>query len=56
MRIRFPLLSFGPTDNKFATASDDGTVRVWDFQTSIEEQVLRSHGADVKQVKNNNNS
>ena len=42
--------SFGPTDTKFATASDDGTVRVWDFHRCLEERILRGHGSDVKQV------
>ena len=43
--------SFGPTDAKFVTASDDGTVRVWDFLRCHEEHILRGHGADVKQVQ-----
>ena len=41
---------FCPTDTKFATCSDDGTVRVWDFLSCREERVLRGHGADVKGV------
>uniref|UniRef100_UPI00358E2772 pre-mRNA 3' end processing protein WDR33-like isoform X2 n=1 Tax=Myxine glutinosa TaxID=7769 RepID=UPI00358E2772 len=40
--------SFAPTDNKFATCSDDGTVRIWDFLRCHEERILRGHGADVK--------
>ena len=43
-------LSFSPSDAKFATCSDDGTVRVYDFFTCAEERVLRGHGADVKCV------
>lgn len=43
-------LSFCPTDSKFVTASDDGTVRVWDFLRCHEEKILRGHGAEVKQV------
>ncbi|XP_014673749.1 PREDICTED: pre-mRNA 3' end processing protein WDR33-like [Priapulus caudatus] len=43
-------LSFCPTDNKFASSSDDGTVRVWDFLRCHEEKILRGHGADVKFV------
>ncbi|QQP39526.1 Wdrepeat proteinlike, partial [Caligus rogercresseyi] len=39
---------FSPTDAKFATSSDDGTVRIWDFHSCTEERVLRGHGADVK--------
>eukprot|EP00095_Tigriopus_kingsejongensis_P005051 maker-scaffold1150_size58936-snap-gene-0.17 protein:Tk05051 transcript:maker-scaffold1150_size58936-snap-gene-0.17-mRNA-1 annotation:"AGAP001362-PA" len=43
-------VSFAPTNVKFATCSDDGTVRVWDFYTCQEERVLRGHGSDVKCV------
>lgn len=43
-------VSFAPTDAKFASCSDDGTVRVWDFFTCAEERVLRGHGSDVKCV------
>ena len=43
-------VSFAPTDAKFASCSDDGTVRVWDFFTCVEERVLRGHGSDVKCV------
>ncbi|XP_076472222.1 uncharacterized protein LOC143301721 isoform X2 [Babylonia areolata] len=43
-------VSFCPTDTKFATCSDDGTVRVWDFLHCHEERILRGHGADVKCV------
>ncbi|XP_070560840.1 pre-mRNA 3' end processing protein WDR33-like [Ptychodera flava] len=42
--------SFCPTDNKFATCSDDGTVRIWDFLRCHEERILRGHGADVRCV------
>lgn len=42
--------SFSPSDTKFVTCSDDGTVRVWDFLRCTEEKVLRGHGADVKCV------
>lgn len=44
------ICSFSPSDNKFATCSDDGTLRVWDFLRCQEERVLRGHGADVKCV------
>ena len=43
-------ISFSPSDAKFATCSDDGTVRVYDFFTCAEERVLRGHGSDVKCV------
>ena len=33
--------SFCPTDSKFATCSDDGTVRIWDFMRCQEEQIMR---------------
>lgn len=33
--------SFCPTDSKYASCSDDGTVRVWDFLHCHEERVLR---------------
>nr|XP_027219499.1 pre-mRNA 3' end processing protein WDR33-like [Penaeus vannamei] len=39
-------LSFSPSDQKFATGSDDGTVRIWDFYRCYEEKVLR--GKDMK--------
>ena len=39
-----------PTDTKFATCSDDGTIRIWDFFRCTEERILRGHGADVKGV------
>ncbi|KAE8752266.1 hypothetical protein FOCC_FOCC001059 [Frankliniella occidentalis] len=42
--------SFSPSDSKFATCSDDGTIRVWDFLRCHEERILRGHGADVKCV------
>ena len=35
------LFSFCPTDAKFTTCSDDGTVRIWDFFQCQEERVLR---------------
>ncbi|XP_055605430.1 pre-mRNA 3' end processing protein WDR33-like [Uranotaenia lowii] len=34
-------ISFSPSDTKFASCSDDGTVRVWDFFRCQEERVLR---------------
>ncbi|KAH9948151.1 WD40-repeat-containing domain protein [Amylocystis lapponica] len=44
-------LSFSPDDSKFATASDDSTVRIWAFEESREERVLTGHGWDVKCVE-----
>ncbi len=43
-------IAFSPSDAKFATCSDDGTVRVFDFFSCAEERVLRGHGSDVKCV------
>jgi polyadenylation factor subunit 2 len=33
-------LSFSPDDRRFATASDDSTIRIWSFEESREESVL----------------
>ncbi len=43
-------LSFSPTDSKFASCSDDRTVRIFDFVTCKEESILQGHGSDVKCV------
>ncbi|TFK69647.1 WD40 repeat-like protein [Pluteus cervinus] len=44
-------LSFSPDDGRFATASDDSSVRIWSFQESRVESVLTGHGWDVKCVQ-----
>ncbi|KAF9228810.1 WD40 repeat-like protein [Gyrodon lividus] len=44
-------LSFSPNDGRFATASDDATIRIWAFEESREERVLTGHGWDVKCVE-----
>ncbi|EGN96295.1 hypothetical protein SERLA73DRAFT_112525 [Serpula lacrymans var. lacrymans S7.3] len=44
-------LSFSPDDGRFATASDDSTIRIWSFEESREESVLTGHGWDVKCVE-----
>mmetsp|Transcript_18706 Transcript_18706/g.30748 ORF Transcript_18706/g.30748 Transcript_18706/m.30748 type:complete len:418 (+) Transcript_18706:90-1343(+) len=41
-------IRFCPTDLKFASCSDDSTLKVWDFETCKEERVLTGHGWDVK--------
>lgn len=33
-------ISFSPDDGRFATASDDSTIRIWGFDESKEESVL----------------
>ncbi len=39
---------FSPTDLKFATCSDDGFVKVWDFVRAETERSMEGHGWDVK--------
>lgn len=41
------LFSFSPSDNKFVTCSDDGTLRIWDFFRYQEERVLRGKSLDL---------
>jgi len=41
---------FSPTDAKFVTASDDGTLKIWNFNEGVEERALTGHGWDVKSV------
>ncbi|KAF9453654.1 WD40 repeat-like protein [Macrolepiota fuliginosa MF-IS2] len=41
-------ISFSPDDQRFATASDDSSVRIWSFAESRVESVLTGHGWDVK--------
>ncbi|KAK0448275.1 WD40-repeat-containing domain protein [Desarmillaria tabescens] len=44
-------ISFSPDDRRFATASDDSSVRIWSFAESRVESVLTGHGWDVKCVQ-----
>ncbi|KAJ8516369.1 hypothetical protein ONZ45_g6325 [Pleurotus djamor] len=44
-------LSFSPDDRRFATASDDSTIKIWAFEESREESTLTGHGWDVKCVQ-----
>ena len=44
-------VSFAPSDAKFATCSDDGSIRVWDFAECVEERCLTGHGWDVRNVQ-----
>jgi len=41
-------LTFCRTNIKFASCSDDTTVKIWDFETCTAERILAGHGADVK--------
>jgi polyadenylation factor subunit 2 len=41
-------LAWAPTDTKFVTASDDNTLKVWDFNTQRNESTFTEHGWDVK--------
>ena len=41
-------VSFCPDDQRFATASDDSSIRIWSFAESRLESVLSGHGWDVK--------
>jgi len=40
-------LSFSPDDQRFATASDDSSVRIWSFQESRVESVLTGEDIDT---------
>ncbi|KAI9789662.1 MAG: pre-mRNA cleavage and polyadenylation factor (CPF) complex subunit, partial [Piccolia ochrophora] len=43
-------LAFAPTDSKFVTASDDSTLKIFDFAGGVEESTLSGHNWDVKSV------
>jgi polyadenylation factor subunit 2 len=43
-------LSFSPSDLKYATASDDGTVSIIDFERCVVERTLQAHTHDVRSV------
>lgn len=43
-------VTFSPNDTKFASCSDDGTVKVWDFGRMAEERTLTGHCWDVKTI------
>lgn len=43
-------LAIAPTDAKFVTASDDSTLKIFDFAAGVEESVLTGHGWDAKCV------
>lgn len=41
-------LSFSPTNSKFVTASDDSTLKIFDFAGGVAETTLTGHGWDAK--------
>ncbi|KAJ8908193.1 hypothetical protein NDN08_008287 [Rhodosorus marinus] len=41
-------ISFAVSDLKFASCSDDGAIKVWDFERVEEERTLKGHGWDVR--------
>lgn len=43
-------LSFSWSDSKFATCSDDNTIKIWDFVKYKEEHILKGHGWDVRSI------
>lgn len=43
-------LAFSPQDSKFVTASDDSTLKVFDFAAGAPESKLEGHGWDAKTV------
>lgn len=43
-------LSFSPDDGRFATASDDSTLKIWAFEESREERVLT--GTSLRNIGN----
>lgn len=43
-------LAFAPTDTKFVTASDDATLKIYDFASATDESTLTGHQWDAKCV------
>ena len=41
-------VAFAPNDSKFVTASEDTTLKIWDFSTGVEQSTLNGHQWDVK--------
>lgn len=43
-------LAYSPTDSKFVTASDDSTLKIFDFAGGVKESTLTGHNWDAKSV------
>lgn len=43
-------ISFCPTDLKFASCSDDVSIKIWDFARCEAERTMQGHGGDVKTI------
>ncbi|KAI0480232.1 WD40 repeat-like protein [Xylariaceae sp. FL0804] len=41
-------ISFSPNDSKFVTASDDSSLKIFDFAGGVAESTLQGHGWDAK--------
>ena len=41
-------VTFAPGDRKFATCSNDGTIKIWDFNSGAAENTLHGHLWDVR--------
>ncbi|KAF8344126.1 WD40-repeat-containing domain protein [Cantharellus anzutake] len=44
-------LSWSPDDTRFATCSDDKSIKLWQFEVMSEERALTGHGWDVRCVQ-----
>jgi polyadenylation factor subunit 2 len=43
-------LVFAPSDSKFASASDDATIKIFDFASGVEESVLTGHQWEIRSL------
>lgn len=44
-------MQFSPDDTKLATASEDGTIRIWDLSSDAYPIILKGHSAAVRSVR-----
>lgn len=44
-------VSSSPNDLKFATCSDDSTIKLWGFERDVADVTMLGHGGDVKDVQ-----